>query len=102
MTSRSSPELEQEPYRKYGPNNSLPCPYWPRMFRTVSSALEIDNLADLHHPNPLDIVADVSPMVGDTRSGSSPKRGSTLCLSLNRLQSWKSLHSASSGGRDGL
>ncbi len=67
MTSRASPELEQEPHRRYvsfysfrvlvlhnliilhsqGQNNSLPYPYWPRMFRTVSSALDINNLADL-------------------------------------------------------
>ncbi|KAK0421752.1 hypothetical protein EV421DRAFT_1746243 [Armillaria borealis] len=44
MTSRASPELEQEPH--------------PQIF---SSALEIDNLADL--PNPLNIAAEVSPMV---------------------------------------
>ncbi len=29
--------------------------------------------------------------VGDTRSGSSPKRSSTLCLPFNRLERWKSL-----------
>ncbi|KAK0502684.1 hypothetical protein EDD18DRAFT_1099731 [Armillaria luteobubalina] len=78
MTSHASPEIEQEL-----PGNM-----------TANSALGTLNLSNLMlhaQANGLNIAADIFPMVRDTRSGPLPQRSSTPCLSLNRLQSWKSL-----------
>ncbi|KAK0430778.1 hypothetical protein EV421DRAFT_1932074, partial [Armillaria borealis] len=65
--------------------------------RSISTALHLDSMSRGVHG----VTSFRSLFVSIFQSSQIhvAPRGSTLCLSLNRLESWKSLNSATSGGR---